>query len=882
MIPAMHKPRPQQLFLIAILLVGLWLRVHRLVELPPGLHYDEAANGILSGDIALRGARPIFITSYTGKEPLFFYLAALLMRLIGESTFALRLTAAFLGLLTIATTYRLSKEIALNLPSSFRFSLSTFPLLTALLLATHFPHLIFSRLGFRAVAQPLFQGLTVVALLHGTRKRKWGSIMAAGLLLGLTAYTYLASRLFPLLFGLMILPLLRKWWRQMGVLLAGATTALSPLAHFFWQHPDTFWVRIGQVAGDNLTTIDYAKSVWRSWGMFGRNGDPYWRFNIPNQPLLGIGLFIAWLIGMGMLVWWLRSARGAQLAVILLLLFTPVIMILPTALAFGEIIPSNLRAIGLYPFLLIPIALPLSALIDRLPQRWQFSVAPMLLVVTFLLANGAYFGRWGTRADTFYDSDADLVALSRYLDSVADQYADIYVGALHYRHPTVAFSSPNYDRIKWLVGSAAVVRPASNNGLLLFPHSSPPPDWLRDQPTLTAPLGPDGQILFWAYESAAITPPAITQPPDLPANFSNLIQLDQSALRQPASTQPTLQLFWTILATPERNFTPFVHIVDATGYRWVQVEPFAYAAEQWAVGEQVVQEVALPLPAGMAAGDYAIIIGLFDGNERLPLVDQDGRFAGNTLQSTHYLAGNGEQPEQSPQVVLNQEIATGVVLWGYDRPNSAETSTQFPLTLYWHITQSPSPAPLAIQLNGTTLARPTIPPQASRPYYAVQRLPIPIPETATSGDLLLNALNLGYIDIQATQRTFSTPPFEQTSNANFANQITLLGYTLTAQKLSLIWQAQSDNLPDYTIFVHLLNPDGTCCVWQQDTPPQQGQYPTSRWITDEIIIDEYVLEFEVDNGATYPLEIGVYSAENGQRLPIIGGDDHLLLDPITP
>ncbi|MCK4316496.1 MAG: hypothetical protein KAX24_12070, partial [Anaerolineae bacterium] len=38
--------------LLLVLLVAAGLRLYRLPELPLGLHYDEAANGILAGEIA--------------------------------------------------------------------------------------------------------------------------------------------------------------------------------------------------------------------------------------------------------------------------------------------------------------------------------------------------------------------------------------------------------------------------------------------------------------------------------------------------------------------------------------------------------------------------------------------------------------------------------------------------------------------------------------------------------------------------------------------------------------------------------------------------------------------------------------------------------------
>ncbi len=100
--------------LVLCLLIAAILRLSDLSTTPPGLHFDEAANGILAANIGLRGERPIFIPSYTGKETLFFYLAGFLMRLLGDSVFTLRLAAAFIGLLTVAATYWLGHHETLS------------------------------------------------------------------------------------------------------------------------------------------------------------------------------------------------------------------------------------------------------------------------------------------------------------------------------------------------------------------------------------------------------------------------------------------------------------------------------------------------------------------------------------------------------------------------------------------------------------------------------------------------------------------------------------------------------------------------------------------------------------------------------------------------
>ena len=104
--------------LIFILLVAAFLRLWQLDTLPPGLHYDEAADTIIAQQIARGDSSPIFVAAYTGKEVLFFYWAAAWMKLIGPTVFAMRLAAALLGVLTVAATYRAVREL-FGLPLSF-------------------------------------------------------------------------------------------------------------------------------------------------------------------------------------------------------------------------------------------------------------------------------------------------------------------------------------------------------------------------------------------------------------------------------------------------------------------------------------------------------------------------------------------------------------------------------------------------------------------------------------------------------------------------------------------------------------------------------------------------------------------------------------------
>ena len=94
--------------------------------------------------------------------------------------------------------------------------------------------------------------------------------------------------------------------------------------------------------------------------------------------------------------------------------------------------------------------------------------------------------------------------------------------------------------------------------------------------------------------------------------------------------------------------------------------------------------------------------------------------------------------------------------------------------------------------------------------------------------------------------------------------------SVSTEALELVWQAETQLTADYTVFVHVLNADGTCCVWQADAMPRGGAYPTSRWRPGEVVVDAY--EISLPEGAEisdYGIEVGLYLAETGQRLGVM-------------
>jgi hypothetical protein len=109
------------------------------------------------------------------------------------------------------------------------------------------------------------------------------------------------------------------------------------------------------------------------------------------------------------------------------------------------------------------------------------------------------------------------------------------------------------------------------------------------------------------------------------------------------------------------------------------------------------------------------------------------------------------------------------------------------------------------------------------------------------------------------------------------DRIRLLGYNLESGfrpgdnlHLTLFWQCLEEMGQDYTVFTHLI--DEKQNIWgQRDNEPVDGFYPTSRWEVGEVVRDQYDMAISSEaSPGEYQLEVGMYLAETGERLEVIG------------
>jgi hypothetical protein len=117
---------------------------------------------------------------------------------------------------------------------------------------------------------------------------------------------------------------------------------------------------------------------------------------------------------------------------------------------------------------------------------------------------------------------------------------------------------------------------------------------------------------------------------------------------------------------------------------------------------------------------------------------------------------------------------------------------------------------------------------------------------------------------------------ENQDGSRFGENIRLLGYSIENDELkpgnkleiTLYWQAEGAAERYWSVFVHLLGPDGEL-VGQHDKVPYDGLYPPNRWWPGQIINDRFTIEVPMDAAeGEYSLSIGMYDHLTGERLQL--------------
>lgn len=666
------------LALITLLAAGL--RLYRLPEIPPGLHFDEGFKGVTARAL-LDGAPPqLFFERDMGEEPLAIYLVAAALAALGLDPWIIRLPSALVGTLTVPLVWWLGRELSRytnplagtgkggtltpHRPASLDEQIVA--LGSALVLAILYWHLSFSRLGLEPILVPFFACLAFAALVRGLNTHRWLPFAAAGLALAGSLYTYKADYLVPIVALLFVAyaavverGFLRHHWRGLLVTAAVAVLLAAPITIYFAIHPANFLQRPASVTVEG--SGDTAGSPWRAVGenlapvlaMFFLEGDANPRSNLPGRPALDPFLALVFLTG---LVWSLIEFRRAARMLPVIWLG---VMVLPTLVT--QHAPHFGRAIGATPAVAVLCAVGGWSLWQgaaRFGSVWVRRGIALVLAIGLLVSTvstaRAYFQTWGDSPDLFYAYDVGLVQIADFINS-RPQDEDVYLTPTSAEHFTLQYlvgrPFSSFDGRDGLVLPPPHV--AATFIVLLQEDGETPANLQQIAPNAARiwSLSDDtGRPYAAAYHFPASAGRLGSNLPDLvpepsgaagyggDATFGDAVRLlgySLDSARKAPGERLKVTLYWQVLEPLDRDYTVFTHLLGeynpATGGPiWAghdgQPDGGHYPTSAWRVGQTVIDVHTLDLAPDIPPGTYQLETGLYllQTLARLPTADSTG------------------------------------------------------------------------------------------------------------------------------------------------------------------------------------------------------------------------------------------------------------------
>lgn len=632
---------------IAVVLgiVALAFRVIGLATIPPGLHHDEAWNGLDAQTISL-AFHPIFFTHSTGREPIFLYVQALSMALFGPTPFALRVVAALFGTITVVLV------VALGRAMTGRTAVGA---VAGYLAACSFWFVLDSRLGYRLITEPAFETASILALWaawHGPAgRRRVAPLLLGGVLVGSCFYTYTAARTFPAVLLLWMLwriaaaPRPQRLREFSGWLLSGvvAIAVAAPLGLYFLHHPDEFFGRAGQVSVFSPTAQAHHSSLFRSairtLGMFSVQGDPLWKENLGGKPVFDPVISAFFSVGVALaLVVIVRSVRrraesghrpDGSSALLSpesswLLIWWVLVNLLPGVLSTES--PYFPRVIGVIPAIFLFPAVTLVALHDDLARRRAAWGKIVLVVGAVILVGEAastaidYFGRWAPSEAAYDGLHAEAATMAQALERLPTG-PPVVILTDYYRHPTIRFLAPRQSaQATWLNGPEAWVIPPGSGPALYAVQGGAEPAFLdlsrlfRPSALVATARQPDGHAAYRIYRATpadvALPPPAV--PLDL--RLGDLVHLrGYTVVPQRPGSPDTIGvlLYWSPLRPSTRRVSIFTHLQDQSGHLWAQKDDIGYFGADWQPGAAVVSYHPITVPAGTPPVEMQLRAGFY-------------------------------------------------------------------------------------------------------------------------------------------------------------------------------------------------------------------------------------------------------------------------------
>lgn len=436
------------ILLAGILVAATFLRFWQLDQVPPGWRDDELINSLVISQHVLDGDLAVYYADASGHEALYHVLNAFMLGYFGPSVAGIRWLSAILGVISVFLTFLVGRKLYSPLLG----------LVAATALAISFWSLMYSRIGIRHILLPVLaiasffffiRGLGIGDKTARSSIEHWLDFLLAGFFMGLSFYSYFASRGMPLillafLFYVLLFErsLLKRYWQQILLMFILASPIAIPLVVTLSSQPESE-ARVSELAvplieaqAGNFEPL--REHVLTTLSMFHCTGDDEWLYNIPNRPVFGpigalffwLGVLIAFLYALLPLYKWLfhreeqkPSGQGVEIKdeTSLSSAFILIWCLAGISPAFISVPPASLgHTILAQPAVYLIVALPVWWLsqLNFKDRDWLVTIAAVILLASIAVRDiPDYFNEWPQRGMTRFLYRADIHDVAEYLNT---------------------------------------------------------------------------------------------------------------------------------------------------------------------------------------------------------------------------------------------------------------------------------------------------------------------------------------------------------------------------------------------------------------------------------------------------------------------------------
>jgi 4-amino-4-deoxy-L-arabinose transferase-like glycosyltransferase len=424
--------------LIGTVGIAAFFRFLNIDTLPPALYAGSAVIGLQAAALADSFTLP-GLTAANGFAPLFVWLQALPVKLLGHTELALKLMPALLGTLAVVATWLWARSwFGLRAAWLAAFLLAVTPWAVTL-----------SRSGIEAAVYPLLTPLTLYVATRAWQQRTLGTHIALGLVLAanllagpvgwlIAATTVITGAIF-LLRSNKLFVLDKPRLALLGSLAVGLG-AVSYLVATSWSSLKSLPVVIG-LAG-SISAL--ASNIVTTLLMFHSRGDENFRHNFASQPMLNAFVGLMFVAGLLVSISRLRDRRYRVLLAFFIVLMLPALITTVGA-------PNAGRAAAALPVILTMSAIGVSYMLELWYRTFPINSAAravgqgailMLLALTLFQGFTQYFRAWANTADTWAAYNEATTRVARQMAAAKPPTGTRYVVAPAPEHPIVQYLVP--------------------------------------------------------------------------------------------------------------------------------------------------------------------------------------------------------------------------------------------------------------------------------------------------------------------------------------------------------------------------------------------------------------------------------------------------------